>query len=333
MIAKEFTMQKKGEHISAIEKLIADIRNNRVNLENYKEIYNTAMSKDQVLLSNIENEITNYSTILDDYKEMFEKDYVKTALNNNMVPIDLYEMLENLFKYTQRVAELKFIQVELFKTLCENMFKTMETVSAVDIQKDALREFRSMQKEMLEFSKQLANTKLQIMEDKYTSLLSIAQDKNEQLVKSLNNDFLLLINQLVQKNKLNATEVEPVLLNHKDNVDKMKSKIVSGGQNINDIKYQTEEDDLELNDQKITSEKYTPEDPSDSPIPSIRKTSNKEAIDSVREVKKFAMNEKIKQDFNKKTTTIPNYDNIEDTPAYPTRNSFDGEKRNIDFDN
>lgn len=339
-IPKEFEMQRKGENISAVERLINNIRNSKITLESYSEHYRNVVVQDQVLLSSIENEINNYAMIMEKYAKVFEKDYVKQAIESDMMPIEVFQMLENLFNYTQRIAELKFIQVEAFKVLSENLAKTLDTVGAIDIKKEALKEFRVMQKEMLEFSKDLANTKLQIMEDKYTALLSIAQDKNEQLVKSLNNDFLCLIDQLVNKNKIQPEAAAVVLPNHVNNINNMKAPITNSVQHQQrPVKYDIEPEEDE--EERVKPDSFTPVPKPDvdvnSRIPLVRaSTDNVKLMNKVKEAKQLPrMNEQIKKDFtDKKVGFIPNYDNIEAAPDYNLNKEprFDGDREEIDMD-
>jgi hypothetical protein len=246
MIPEIIKSKRTGDHTTAVEKLVSEIVDAKISLENYKEWSDKIFNMDQVIVSQIENSVETARNYIDQHNEINKSDSVIQAKETGVVPIELYTELGKAYSEMKDIITWKFLECEMFKNLSKKQVYVLETASVFELKKDALQEFREQQRGMLDFMKEVLTNKMAMVDDKFLNALDIIQKQNKtnqmqfaQLISSMldktNNEYVRILEKAFDKKVITGNETERILRENSKSVDGLKNRskqLVSDGKFI-----------------------------------------------------------------------------------------------------
>jgi len=211
-------LEDEGQAFSQIKRNIDEFMNVELTLDNYKKFSNELLSKDNIIISQIENFKRDYQSEISDLNNKRESEEFKNSLEEGYVSRDVYEILLRINKIMRDTFSWKTIQQEMYRIMFEKLLSLISDVNAFSIKRDALKEMREMEekrneviiktvnnsneatmtatKQLIDLTKEIVNEKLKLSDDKinnfYNNMLEQMRIERNEMIQSINNiiDFL-----------------------------------------------------------------------------------------------------------------------------------------------
>jgi len=200
----EFETYKKEEpvttNVSEIEKVIKDMKESAVGIENYRLFVNKVKNSDKIIMSSIQHIGSEYKRYEQKYiKEKGSESYKQMEIEG-YIKLETFEITRMMNQLMREAFNWKSIQQDLYSIVFDKICVVLEDVNALEIKRDALREMKEMevrrQAMFIEIMSNMTNmfqesviTKLQVYDEKFMNLVVMLDRDNRkdrgELVKVL----------------------------------------------------------------------------------------------------------------------------------------------------
>lgn len=174
-----FVVSQGGDNEIQVRKLMTEVDKAPITASNYKKYYEQWNNYRQIILAQIEQYFSHYVEELQKYTEMKEHPRYKNAMDNNVVPMDLYSCVIKLHWYARQIVSWKFIETEFNSMLCRKLSMALGEVKAIDIEREVLNRMSEMQKQRNDMDLEIINGKVEMMETKFLHALKNMQEENK----------------------------------------------------------------------------------------------------------------------------------------------------------
>jgi hypothetical protein len=171
-----------------IEKLLSEIKNAALGLENYKQFFDRVNNSDQIIMSQIENLVREYREYKVKFDEEYNKDSHKQLVEDGFVRFDVFEDARMMNKILLEAYNWKTLQEELFSILFQKIFRVLDDARALDIKRDALKEMREMEDKRQKMFVDIIENMMKMFQDTVTGKLQTYDEKFVNLVMMMDED-------------------------------------------------------------------------------------------------------------------------------------------------
>lgn len=181
-------MEDEKPYKSEVQRILEEMRQANISIGNHRKYLDKVQSTENIILSQIENNKSKYSEMQAKYKDVTSKQNFIDGYDGGIVSAELYDLVKELNKTLQETYSWKSLQLELNLIMLRKMADIMGDTQALDIKRDALKEFREMserqnkmsldmQKEQNNLVKTIIQERYQLMEDKMNLFMAVVTDK------------------------------------------------------------------------------------------------------------------------------------------------------------
>jgi len=189
-------MDEEFESKSEVEKIVDDVKDASITMENYGSYVNKVKSSQQVIFAQLENIIRDFKSLNRKFGEKKEAASTKRAEEEGFVPKDIMELLIEMNETLKDAYSWKTLEVQIFVVMYEKLLTLLGGVSALDVKRDTLKEMKEMETKRNDMFLQtvvsknklieeIVNNKLQAIDEKIINSIRLLQDQSKQVNKAL----------------------------------------------------------------------------------------------------------------------------------------------------
>jgi len=177
-----------------VQGILTEIQQATISLGNYRRYIEKVKSTEQIIVAQIENNVSEYGEMHAMFKDETNKQSYQDGYDGGIVSVQLFEVVKNMNKKLQDTYSWKALQLELNLALVKKLDAVMGDTQALEIKRDALKEMREdnerrnklfldSQKENNDLLKNLMTARHQLMEDKMNLFMGTVSKEIDEKVK------------------------------------------------------------------------------------------------------------------------------------------------------
>lgn len=210
---KTFTLKTESGNEAQIKRLVDETRKTSITHSNYKKPYDQWLNTRNIILAQIENEYSQYVEETQRYREMKEEPRVKSAMQNRVVPLEMYETVLKLHYRAKQITSWKFLEAEFSQVLLQRIAEALGEVKALDIEREVLSRMNEMEKQRHELFMEIMNERWGAMDNKFLAALKIMEEQHRVDAKE---NITILSNAITTNADLMRQAVDVVLKSVKE---------------------------------------------------------------------------------------------------------------------
>jgi hypothetical protein len=197
---------------SEVERIIQEIKEAIVTLDNYKSFLAKTRSTERVIKAQIENLQREYNVFKNKLAEEIDKVRYKAAEDQGFVPKDAMELSKNINDTIREAYSWKLLEAQMFTIFLEKISSVLEDVKGLDIKKSVLDEMREMEKgrnnlfletfkrhnQMVE---EILNNKLRVVDEKFITSINLILKQSDVRQKNMLSSFGEIMTEAVKERK------------------------------------------------------------------------------------------------------------------------------------
>lgn len=172
-----FKLKGDSDNEIQVKRVLDELRKSPVTHYTYRKYYEQWQNTRQIILAQIENESSQYAEQAEQFKEMKEQPRVKSAIQNRVAPIEIYDTMVQLHYRARQIISWKFIEAELSQILIEKYVSVLGEVKAVDVEREVITRLNEMEKGRNALFLEIMQTRFENMDDKFLGALKLLQDE------------------------------------------------------------------------------------------------------------------------------------------------------------
>lgn len=192
------------ESKSEVERIVNELRDVTINVENYKKYIDKIRNTERVILAQLENFIRTYKEMKIKFEEKSNTQNFRDAETQGFVPKEIYDLQSDMNIILRDSYSWKSLAAEMNKLFFEKISSVLEDIKALDIKRDAIVEFREMSKQQSSLFlnvmqsqnniiEEMVNHKLAFIDEKIFNTVKLMQQENNNEKKALLNTFAELM--------------------------------------------------------------------------------------------------------------------------------------------
>lgn len=173
-----FTISGNSDNESNVKRILSDMKAAALTHQNFRKFLQQWASTRNIILAQIENEFSQYTDKVARYKEMKEHPRMKSSIENNLVPMELFQIITELTSHLKLITSWKFMEAELSQTLVEKMADALGEVKGLDIEREVLNRIGEMTKVQNTMFQEIMTSRFETMDSKFLAALKNMQDES-----------------------------------------------------------------------------------------------------------------------------------------------------------
>lgn len=176
-MSASFSLQG-GDNESNIKRVLSEMKQAAVNHHNYKKYAQNWESTRSIILSQVENEYSQYNDKVERYRELREAPRIKSSLENNLAPMELFSTVVEMTNHIRLILAWKIIESELSQTFVEKMVGCLAEVSSLEVEREVLKRMGEMVQSQSDMFSEALQSRMQTFDSKFLAFVSATQNEN-----------------------------------------------------------------------------------------------------------------------------------------------------------
>ncbi len=177
-LKETFKLKASGDNESEIKRIYVELKGANITGQNYLKFYERVKSTLSIINAQIENEFSQYSEYEAEYKKLGDQDRTKKAIENKIVPIEVFTARLNMNRKERQIISWFVIAYDITDTMMRKLATALGETQAFEIKRDTLKEMREMEKARNDLFLEIMKSRSDEMDSKFLSGLKALQEEN-----------------------------------------------------------------------------------------------------------------------------------------------------------